>query len=175
MVSTVWPAAYESGLRWVLNHQALTLGVTIATVCLNILLFIIIPKGFFPQQDTGSINGTIQASQDISFDCHAREAAAVQRQSCSTIRPWTASFAFVGGGAINSGRMFIALKPLSERKISADQVIRAPAQEDFPSFPEGLCSCRHSRTFTSAAARATRNTNSRWKAKIWTSCNPGRP
>src|ERR1039458_7603521 len=61
-------AAYDQGLRWVLNHQPLTLGVTIATVCLNIFLFYIVPKGFFPQQDTGLLSGSIQASQDISFD-----------------------------------------------------------------------------------------------------------
>jgi multidrug efflux pump len=115
-------AAYESGLRWVLDHQALTLGVTIATVCLNIVLFIIIPKGFFPQQDTGSLNGSIQASQDISFD-----AMRVKQRQFSTIvldDPAVDSIiSFVGGGAINTGRMFIALKPLSDRKVSADQVI----------------------------------------------------
>jgi multidrug efflux pump len=115
-------AAYESGLRWVLDHQALTLGVTIATVCLNIVLFIIIPKGFFPQQDTGLLNGSIQASQDVSFD-----AMRVKQRQFSEIvlnDPAVDSIiSFVGGGAINTGRMFIALKPLSERKISADQVI----------------------------------------------------
>jgi multidrug efflux pump len=115
-------AAYESGLRWVLNHQGLTLGVTIATVCLNVVLFIIIPKGFFPQQDTGLLNGSIQASQDVSFD-----AMRVKQRQFSEIvlnDPAVDSIiSFVGGGAINTGRMFIALKPLSERKISADQVI----------------------------------------------------
>jgi hydrophobe/amphiphile efflux-1 (HAE1) family protein len=115
-------AAYDRGLRWVLNHQGLTLGVTVATICLNVVLFIIIPKGFFPQQDTGLLNGSIQASQDISFD--AMRVKQGQFSSIVMSDPAVESIiAFVGGGAINTGRMFIALKPLSERKISADQVI----------------------------------------------------
>jgi multidrug efflux pump len=121
-------AAYDRGLRWVLNHQALTLGVTIATVCLNVLLFIIIPKGFFPQQDTGLLNGSIQASQDVSFD-----AMRVKQRQFSEIvlaDPAVDSIiSFVGGGAINTGRMFIGLKPLSERKISADLVIQRLRQK----------------------------------------------
>src|SRR5271155_4026462 len=115
-------AAYDHGLRWVLKHQALTLGVTIATVCLNIALFVIIPKGFFPQQDTGTIGGSIQASQDISFD--AMRVKLRQFQNIGMADPAVSAVAgFVGGGATNTGRMFMALKPLSERKVSADQVI----------------------------------------------------
>jgi multidrug efflux pump len=115
-------AAYGRGLRWVLDHQRLTLGVTIATVCVNVVLFIIIPKGFFPQQDTGALNGSIQASQDISFDAMRVK----QRQFSDIVQAdpaVSAIVSFVGGGAINTGRMFIGLRPLSERKISADQVI----------------------------------------------------
>src|SRR5277367_3114529 len=115
-------AAYERGLRWVLNHQGLTLGATFATICLNVVLFIIIPWGFFPQQDTGALNGSIQASQDISFDAMRVK----QRQFSDIVQADPAIGAivsFVGGGAVNTGRMFIGLKPLSERKISADQVI----------------------------------------------------
>jgi len=116
-------AAYDRGLQWVLDHQALTLGVTIGTVCLNILLFIIIPKGFFPQQDTGLLNGSIQASQDVSFDAMRVK----QRQFSEIVMndPAVDSIiSFVGGGAINTGRMFVGLKPLSQRKISADLVIQ---------------------------------------------------
>jgi multidrug efflux pump len=115
-------ATYDHGLRWVLKHQALTLSVTIATVCLNIALFLIIPKGFFPQQDTGTIGGSIQASQDISFD--AMRVKLRQFQNIAMADPAVSAVAgFVGGGATNTGRMFMALKPLSERKVSADQVI----------------------------------------------------
>ncbi len=115
-------AAYDRGLRWVLDHQALTLGVTIGTVCLNVLLFIIIPKGFFPQQDTGLLNGSIQASQDVSFDAMRVK----QRQFSEIVQADPAvdsMITFVGGGAINTGRMFIGLKPRSQRNVTAEQVI----------------------------------------------------
>jgi hydrophobe/amphiphile efflux-1 (HAE1) family protein len=115
--------AYENGLRWVLTHQGLTLGVTIATVCLNIFLFYVIPKGFFPQQDTGLLSGSIQASQDISFD--AMRVKQKQFSDIVTADPAVQSnIAFVGGGnAMNTGRMYIMLKPLAERKIRADEII----------------------------------------------------
>ena len=58
---------YRRGLDWVLRHQPLTLGVTIATACLSCYLYNLVPKGFFPQQDTGRISGSVQAAQDISF------------------------------------------------------------------------------------------------------------
>jgi len=59
--------SYDFALRWVLRHQALILVVTIATACLSVYLYILVPKGFFPQQDTGRLGGSIQAEQDISF------------------------------------------------------------------------------------------------------------
>ena len=59
--------AYGGGLRWVLNHQPIMLAVTIATICLSVYLYIIVPKGFFPQQDTGRLNGSVIGAQDISF------------------------------------------------------------------------------------------------------------
>jgi multidrug efflux pump subunit AcrB len=91
-------------------------------VCLNVLLFIIIPKGFFPQQDTGLLNGAIQASQDVSFDAMRVK----QRQFSEIVQadPAVDSMTtFVGGGAINTGRMFIGLKPRSQRDATAEQVI----------------------------------------------------
>jgi multidrug efflux pump subunit AcrB len=120
---------YDGRLKWVLNHQSLTLAVTIGTLCLTILLFIIIPKGFFPQQDTGQLGGSIQASQDISFD-----AMRIKQKQFSDIVMSDPSvdsvIAFVGGNAaINSGRMFITLKPLSERKLRADEVIKRLRKE----------------------------------------------
>ena len=65
-------ALYERGLRWVLRHQAIMLAVTVITLCLTVFLYIEIPKGFFPQQDTGSISGSTDTSQDISFKALAR-------------------------------------------------------------------------------------------------------
>jgi multidrug efflux pump len=114
---------YDRGLRWVLEHQPLTLTITIATVFLSAILYYYIPKGFFPQQDTGLLSGSIQASQDISFD--AMRVKQDQFSQIVTSDPAIQSnTAFVGGGnALNTGRMFIMLKPLSERKIRADQVI----------------------------------------------------
>jgi len=117
---------YASGLRWVLRHQTLMLCVVFATVALNIYLFIIVPKGFFPQQDTGRLGGSTRAAQDISFDAMSVK----QRQLAQmvledpAIRSVTA---FAGGGrnSNNVGFMFIALKPLNLRpeRISADGVV----------------------------------------------------
>ena len=117
-------STYDMGLRWVLRHQPLTLAITLATLCLSIFLYVVIPKGFFPEQDTGSIGGSIQASQDISFD-----AMRVKQKQFSDIVLADHAVqnleAFVGGrgGTMNTGRMWITLKPLSERKATADEVI----------------------------------------------------
>ena len=115
---------YARALRWVLNHQPLTLTITIATVFLSAILYYFVPKGFFPQQDTGLLSGAIQASQDISFDAMRVK----QRQFAGIVTADPAvqsNIAFVGGNnAINQGRMYIMLKPLAQRKISADLVIQ---------------------------------------------------
>ena len=119
-------AAYDHGVRWVLRHQRFTLAVTIGTVCLTVFLYIVVRKGFFPQQDTGVIGGSIQAAQDISFGAMSEK----QKQFSDIVIQDPAvdtAVAFLGGngGTINTGRMFITLKPLSERpkNSSADQVI----------------------------------------------------
>jgi multidrug efflux pump len=116
-------AGYRHGLAWVLRHQPLTLLVTIATASLSVYLYIIVPKGFFPQQDTGRIVGSVQAAQDISFQAMQGKMSQfvnliMQDPAVETI------VGFAGGNtAYNNGRMFITLKPLRERKITADQVI----------------------------------------------------
>jgi hydrophobe/amphiphile efflux-1 (HAE1) family protein len=114
---------YDHGLRWVLDHQPLTLAIMIATALLSVVLYFFVPLGFFPQQDTGLLSGSIQASQDISFD--AMRVKQNQFSQIVTSDPNVQSnIAFVGGGnALNTGRMYIMLKPLGERKIRADQVI----------------------------------------------------
>jgi multidrug efflux pump len=114
---------YERCLQWVLRHQPLTLGVTLATAALSVYLYFIVPKGFFPQQDTGRLGGSVQAAQDISF-----EALRAKMQQYIDIvtedKAVETAVGFAGGGGTsNTGRMFITLKPLQERKISADQVI----------------------------------------------------
>jgi len=117
-------SGYGRALGWVLDHQPLTLTITIATVFLSAVLYYYVPKGFFPQQDTGLLSGVIQASQDISFD--AMRVKQVQFAGIVTSDPaMQTNNAWVGGNnVINSGRMWMMLKPLAERKISADQVIQ---------------------------------------------------
>jgi multidrug efflux pump len=114
---------YRGSLGFVLRHQFITLLVTIGTACLSIYLYIIAPKGFFPQQDTGRMGGGIQAAQDISFPA-MREKMQQFVKIVLTDPAVNNAVAFSGGqGSSNSGRMFIVLKPLSERKVTADQII----------------------------------------------------
>jgi multidrug efflux pump len=114
---------YDFSLKWVLRHQFLILLVTIGTVCLNGYLFYKTPKGFFPQQDTGRINGSIIGDQDLSFAAMSQKMRAftdivAQDPAVENV------ISFTGGGSGGStARMFSQLKPLSERKLSADQVI----------------------------------------------------
>ncbi len=116
-------ALYRVTLGWVLRHQRVTLAVTLATVGVNVYLFTIVPKGFFPQQDTGRLTGNIQAEQDISFP--AMRQKMTEFVAIIMTDPAVANVtAFTGGGnTTNTGRMFVALKPLHERGVSADQVI----------------------------------------------------
>jgi multidrug efflux pump len=116
---------YEHSLSWVLEHSMLVLIIFIATVVLNVFLFIVIPKGFFPQQDTGRLNGSIVADQAISFQAMQlkiqRFAAIVKEDpAVDTVLMFSGGG---GGTTTNTGRVFIALKPLSERKSTADQII----------------------------------------------------
>ena len=113
---------YGRSLGFVLRHPLLTMLVFLATVVLNIHLYVTIPKGFFPQQDTGRIVGGIRADQSISFQAMRRKF----RQFVEIMRsdPAIESVAgFTGGFQTNSGFVFASLKPLSERKETADQVI----------------------------------------------------
>ena len=114
---------YESGLSWVLDHQFLILTLTALTVCFNIYLYTIVPKGFFPDQDTGRLTGTIQAQQNTSFQALSEKSSIfVKKVMADPAVDAVVSFSG-GGGGTNTARMFIALKPLNERKVSATQVI----------------------------------------------------
>jgi multidrug efflux pump len=116
---------YETSLSWVLRHQPLILLVTLLTMGATAFLYMKVPKGFFPQQDTGRINGSIQGDQDISFQ--AMRGRITELASTVLEDPAVESvMGFSGGGfgrALNTGNMFLTLKPLAERKINADQVI----------------------------------------------------
>src|SRR6266513_1863855 len=114
---------YDFSLSWVLRHQFLILMVTIGTVCLNGYLFYQTPKGFFPQQDTGRINGSILGDQDLSFAAMSKKMRTFtdivsQDPAVETVISFTG-----GGNGGSTARMFAQLKPLNERKLSADQVI----------------------------------------------------
>ncbi len=117
---------YDHGLRWVIAHKGPVLLITVATFFLNVYLFILVPKGFFPQQDTGRIMGSIRASQDISFDAmHVKQTALANIVRQDPGVQAVIAFAGSGGGAtVNVGRMFITLKPLNERGgVTSDQII----------------------------------------------------
>ena len=116
--------AYERGLDRALRWSKTTLLIFFATLALSVYLFVIIPKGFFPQQDNGLITAASEAAQDISFadmKRHQEELGQIVQAD-----PAVASIAmFIGGGgsALNTGRMFITLKPRNERDASAQQII----------------------------------------------------
>jgi multidrug efflux pump len=116
-------ATYDSGLKWVLRHSALTLAILLGTVSLAVYLYIMTPKGFFPSQDTGRLMGAIQADQDIAFP--ALRSIMTRYSNIVLSDPAVDNVvAFTGfGGARNTGRFFVQLKPISERKLTADQVI----------------------------------------------------
>lgn len=116
--------AYERGLDRALRWSKTTLLIFFATLALSVYLFVIIPKGFFPQQDNGLITAISEAAQGISFTAMKRH----QEELGSIVQadPAVASVAMIvggGGGALNNGRMFITLKPRNQRDASAQQVI----------------------------------------------------
>jgi len=114
---------YRGSLHWALDHPVLILIVLAATIALNVWLIVKIPKGFFPVQDTGVIQGSVRGPQDSSFPAmndSIRQIGAVIKKD-----PAVANVLAVagGGGATNTGSVYIALKPLAERKVTAPQII----------------------------------------------------
>ena len=114
---------YDRILRVVLRHQFAVLLITIGTVCLNGYLFYIVPKGFFPQQDTGRINGSIQGDQDTSFANMSEKLREFTNVVLQDPAVDTATSFVGGGGGSSTARMFAQLKPLEQRKMSSDEVI----------------------------------------------------
>ena len=114
--------SYRTSLSWVLAHGRLTMLILLGVVCLNVYLFVIIPKGFFPQQDTGRLIGFIQADQSISFQA-MREKLASFIDIVRSDPAVESVVAFTGGSQRNTGRMFVQLKPLKQRKESADRIV----------------------------------------------------
>ena len=115
-------AAYAKTLMSVLRHPQLTLLITLVTIAISVYLYVVVPKGFFPQQDTGRIGGALVADQDISFTAMREKLHEGLRivQSDPAVDDVQG---FTGGGTLNTASMWAQLKPLDQRKVSADQVI----------------------------------------------------
>jgi multidrug efflux pump len=114
---------YRRSLRWALGNPVLILTVLVLTIALNIAIAIKIPKGFFPQQDTGAIQGGMQGPQDASFavmndSLQRLQAVIKQDPAVANVIGFTG-----GGGATNTGNIYVTLKPLNERKIGAADII----------------------------------------------------
>ena len=120
-------SGYETSLRWVLRHQPLTLAVTLGTIAFSVYLYITIPKGFFPQQDVGRLNGQAIADQSISFQAMNKKMQQFVRIVLDDPAVESVSSFYGGGGGgggtTNTGRMFVVLKPIEVRKIDADGVL----------------------------------------------------
>ncbi len=114
---------YRDTLNWVLDHPALTLCVLFLTIALNVVVIVKISKGFFPVEDTGAISGSVRGPQDSSFP--AMNSSVQQIIGVIGRDPAVANVTgFSGGnGATNTGNLYVALKPLAERKVSATQII----------------------------------------------------
>jgi len=116
-------AGYRYSLHWVLDNSVLILTVLVLTIALNVVIVYKIPKGFFPQQDVGTLGGSVQGPQDSSFPAMND---AVQKLGAVIVKDSAVQNVIVftgGGGATNTGNIFIALKPLNERKIGAPDII----------------------------------------------------
>ncbi len=119
-------AAYEHALQWVLRHQGFTLLIWWVTLGATIWFYVIVPKGFFPQQDTGILFGSTKASQDISFAAMAKlqqKVARIVLDDPAVLTMGSFIGATSGSSTLNNGRMFITLKPWEERRVTADMII----------------------------------------------------
>jgi multidrug efflux pump len=131
---------YEVTLSWVLRHPQSTLAVLFLTIGFNVYLYVIVPKGFFPQQDTGRLMGSVQASQDISFPAMREKVLKFltivkQDPAVDSVSGFVGGGGGPGGGgSVNSAFSFIMLKPLAQRGVSADDVIERlrPKLSDVP-------------------------------------------
>ena len=119
---------YERSLTWALRHSFLVMLILFATVALNIWLFINIPKGFFPQEDTGRLIGNMRGDQSISFQAMSKKleqmmAIIQQDPDVGDVVGFTGAGSGGGGGSVNSASVFVTLKPLKERASTADEII----------------------------------------------------
>ncbi len=123
--------AYDRSLQMVMRHRLATVNVSLVVLMATLALFVVIPKGFFPDDDTGQIFGITEAAQGISFDAmreHQKAVASIAAADTNVMNFMSA----IGGGNANNGRIFMRLKPRSERKLNANQII----QELRPKFAQ---------------------------------------
>jgi hydrophobe/amphiphile efflux-1 (HAE1) family protein len=118
---------YDRSLSWALRHPRFMILLTAVTVAVNIYLYMAVPKGFFPQQDTGRLTGGILAAQDVSFQSMREKLTKVveivgKDPAIDTVIGFTGGGGG-GGSTVNTGRLFIGLKDLNQRKVTADEVI----------------------------------------------------
>ncbi len=153
---TVLLAVYERGLRWALAHRVTMLLVTLLTIAVNVVLFVRIPKGLFPQQDTGLLMATTEAAQDASFPTMLRLQTKVNRvlSADPDIDHYVAFIGAGGGGTGNTGSAFISLRPLPPRKFSADEVLARLRGK--LSKIEGIATYLQSRQDVSVGGRSSR-------------------
>jgi HAE1 family hydrophobic/amphiphilic exporter-1 len=168
-------AAYDRALVVALRHRFVTLIVMLSTVALTGVLFVEIPKGFFPQEDTGLIQGVAEGAQNISPDAmkdRMRAVLAVVMRDPAV----AAANAYIGPGGPtvteNDGRVFITLKPLNQR-VGVDQVI-ARLTRRCSRFGASRCTCRQHRTLRLARGFRRRSTNTPWSMSTATSSTTGR-
>jgi hydrophobe/amphiphile efflux-1 (HAE1) family protein len=149
-------AFYERGLRWALAHRVTMILVTVLTVAVNVALLIRIPKGLFPQQDTGLLIATTEAAQDASFPTMLRLQSKVNRvlSADPDIEHFVAFIGAGGGGTGNTGSAFISLRPLPPRKLSADEVL-ARLRGKLAKI-EGIATYLQSRQDVSVGGRSSR-------------------
>ena len=115
--------SYERALHWVLQHEAFTLGILLITIAVNVYLLIVVPKGFFPLQDNGTLGGGIRGSQDISFQTMNQLSKRFVDIIKSDPAVDTAVIYTGGNGPVNGGFVSVTLKPIQERKLTSGQVI----------------------------------------------------
>ena len=149
-------AGYEVSLGWALRHSFIMLSITVLTLGVNVVLFSYVPKGFFPEQDTGRIAGRMQASQDISFQSMSKKLTRVigiikKDPDVSDVMGFTGGGGF-GASTTNSARMFVSLKPFSERKATAMEIIgrlrkKLARVAGAPTFLQAVQDLRSGRTY----------------------------
>ena len=141
--------AYGRQLRWVLGHQPLTLLVAFATLALTVVLYVAVPKGFFPVQDTGAIQVITEAPQSVSFEAMAeRQQAAARAILAEPDVTGLSSFIGVDGSnaTLNSGRMLVTLAPHDERDAHGHRDHREPADAAAGACQASRSTCSRCRT-----------------------------